>query len=303
MSQVENIRNLKKEKDVLILAHYYVDGAVQEIADFVGDSYVLAKKAVDAKEQNILFAGVTFMGESAKLLNPGKRVYMVDDTAGCKMADMIDAKSIRAKKAEYPQAAVVCYVNSSAEVKAESDVCVTSSNAVRVVSKMPQKQIYFVPDSHLAHFVAQSLPEKEFIYHDGYCPVHQLIDKESLLRAKKEHPQALVLTHPECAKDIVELSDYVGSTAEIIDYARNDASNEYIIATETGVFYQLQKENPDKKFYPVNNCQVCVDMKKSTMDKIETILKDLDNQREVILSDDIMERAKLPLERMLELAK
>lgn len=303
MSQVENILRLKEEKDVLILAHYYVDGAVQEVADFVGDSYALAKKAVQATQQNILFAGVTFMGESAKLLNPKKHVYMVDDTAGCKMADMIDAMSIRAKKAEFPEAAVVCYVNSSAEVKAESDVCVTSSNAVRVVSKMEQKQIYFVPDSHLAHFVAQSLPEKEFIYHDGYCPVHQLIDKDSLLRIKEEHPNAPVLTHPECAEDIVKLSDYVGSTAEIIDYARNDAANEYIIATETGVFYQLQKENPDKKFYPVNNCQVCADMKKSSLDKIEKILDNLDEQKEILLSDEVMERAKLPLERMLELAK
>lgn len=303
MDKFEKIRQLKQEKDVVILAHYYVDGDVQEVADFVGDSYALAKKASQVSQQNILFAGVSFMGESAKLLNPDKHVYMVDATAGCGMADMINAKQVRDKRAEYPEAAVVCYVNSSAEVKAESDVCVTSSNAVKVVGSMEQKQIFFIPDSHLAHFVADALPEKEFIYHDGYCPIHQKISRESLWMAKEEHPDALVLAHPECALEILELSDYVGSTADIIAYVRGCEAREYIIATETGVFHQLKKENPEKKFYPVNNCQVCADMKKVTMGKIENILKNLDAQEEIILDDKIMEQAKRPLEQMLILAK
>lgn len=243
------------------------------------------------------------MGESAKLLNPGKHVYMVDPTAGCRMADMINAEQIRKVRTEYPEAAVVCYVNSTAEVKAESDVCVTSSNAVRVVSKMPQKQIYFIPDSHLAHFVAETLPEKEFIYHNGFCPTHQMIDKESLLQAKEEFPNALVLSHPECSMDILELSDFVGSTADIIRYAGESEAEEYLIATETGVFYQLEKENPGKKFYPVTNYQVCPNMKKVSLLKIEHVLENLENQEEIVLEESMMEEAKLPLEQMLVLAK
>lgn len=303
MNLNEKIRKLKEEKDVVILGHYYVDADVQEIADFVGDSYALAKKAAEVSQQNILFAGVSFMGESAKLLNPDKHVYMVDATAGCAMADMIDAPEVRRVRAQYPDAAVVCYVNSSAEVKAESDVCVTSSNAVRVVEHIKQKQIYFVPDSHLAHFVAEALPEKEFIYHNGYCPIHQQIDSASLKKAKEKYPNALVLSHPECADDILELSDYIGSTADIIRFSKEDVAKEYIIATETGVFYQLEKENPDKKFYPVTNCQVCPDMKKVSMEKIVEVLENLDKQEEILLDDRIMEQAKRPLEQMLELAK
>lgn len=303
MNLTETILRLKQEKDVVILAHYYVDGDVQEIADFVGDSYALAKKAAEVKQQNILFAGVSFMGESAKLLNPDKHVYMADDTAGCGMADMIHAEEVRRVRAENPDAAVVCYVNSSAEVKAESDVCVTSSNAVRVVEKMKQKQIYFIPDSHLAHFVAESLPQKEFIYHNGYCPIHQKIDVASLQKAKETYPNALVLAHPECPKEILELSDYVGSTADIIRFARENVAEEYIIATETGVFYQLEKENPNKRFYPVNNCQICPDMKKVSLTKIAEVLQNLEQKKEVLLDEKIMEQAKRPLEQMLVLAQ
>lgn len=228
---------------------------------------------------------------------------MVDPTAGCRMADMIDVEQIRRVRKEHPDAAVVCYVNSTAAVKAESDVCVTSSNAVRVVSGMEQKQIYFIPDNHLAHFVAEALPEKEFIYHNGFCPTHQMIDRESLLRAKEEFPNALVLSHPECSADILELSDFVGSTADIIRYVKENEAREYLVATETGVFYQLEKENPDKKFYPVTNGQVCPDMKKITLTKIEHVLEELENQEEMILEASIMEQAKLPLEQMLVLAK
>lgn len=299
----EKIAQLKKEKDVVILAHYYVDGDVQECADFVGDSYALAKKAAQVDQKNILFAGVTFMGESAKLLNPDKHVYMVDNTAGCGMADMITADQVREVRKKYPEAAVVCYVNSNAEVKAVSDVCVTSSNAVKVVEGLKQKQIFFIPDQHLAHFVAAKVPEKEFIYHNGYCPIHRLIDEASLLKAKEDHPDALVVAHPECAGEVLNLSDYVGSTADIISFIRECDAEEYIVATETGVFHQLKKENPNKKFYVVNDCQICHDMKKVTLSKIENILENLDSQDEVILNEDIMELAKRPLEQMLVLGK
>lgn len=303
MNISEKICRLKQEKDVVILAHYYVDKAVQDAADFVGDSYALAKTAVNVSQKNILFAGVSFMGESAKLLNPDKHIYMADETAGCPMADMVDVSHVRRMREKYPQAAVVCYVNSSAKVKAESDVCVTSSNAVRVVGRLKQKQIFFIPDSHLGHFVAKELPDKEFIFHDGYCPTHQSIDRQSLLRAKEEHPGALTLAHPECAKDILELSDFVGSTADIIRFAKENGTGDYIIATETGVFHPLQKENPGSRFYPVISCQVCPDMQKSSLEKIERILENLEEQPELLLDGRIMERAKLPLEQMLLLAQ
>lgn len=302
MDTKKQICDLKKEKDTLILAHYYVDGDVQDVADFVGDSYALAKKAAATEQKNILFCGVRFMGESAKLLNPDKHVYMGAAGADCPMAHMVTPEQIAAVREQYPDAAVVCYVNSTAEVKACSDVCVTSSNAIRVTGKLPQKQIFFIPDSHLAHFVAKALPEKEFIYHDGYCPTHQKIDRESLLQAKKDFPEAEVLAHPECADEILELSDFVGSTAEIIRYAREHETEEYIIATETGVFYQMEKENPGKKFYPVTNCQVCPNMKKNSLKKVEQILLHMEDEEEVLLDDALMERARIPLERMLELA-
>ena len=303
MDNYEKICRLKKEKDVVILAHYYVDGAVQEAADFVGDSYALAKRAAEVSQQNILFAGVSFMGESAKLLNPDKHVYMVDPCAGCKMADMADADKIQSMKEKYPQAAVVCYVNSTAAVKAVSDVCVTSSNAVRVVQKLPEKQIYFVPDAHLAQFVAQEVPEKDFIFHNGYCPTHQKLRKEDVLRAKQEHPKALMLSHPECKQEVLALSDFVGSTADIIRFAGEHAAEEYLIATETGVFSQLQKENPNRHFYPVTAEQVCPDMKRVTLEKTLSVLEHLEEQEEIVISNALMEQAKLPLERMLALAK
>jgi len=304
MNISEKIRKLKQETDTIILAHYYVDGEVQKIADFVGDSFALAKTAANTTQKNILFAGVSFMGESAKLLNPTKHVYMADETAGCPMADMITAEQVKEVRRQNPNAAVVCYVNSSAEVKAESDVCVTSSNAVKVVKKMEQKQIYFIPDSHLAHFVAKQVPEKEFIYHSGYCPTHKSIERKYLLEAKEKYPNVPILAHPECAEDVLDLADFVGSTMEIIHYAKDNTAKEYIIATETGVFHQLEKENPDKKFYPVIPSQVCPDMKKVTLEKITYVLENMGTGRcpEVLLDEQVMERAKRPLKQMLQLA-
>lgn len=303
MDKYESINKLKREKDTVILAHYYVEGAVQAAADFTGDSYALAKKAAEVSQQNILFAGVSFMGESAKLLNPDKHVYMAAPCAGCKMADMVDADEVRRVKERYPHAAVVCYVNSTAAVKAVSDVCVTSSNAVRVVKRLKEKQIYFIPDAHLAQFVAKEAPEKEFIFHTGYCPTHQQITKNDLLREKEAHPNALTLSHPECKEEILAASDFVGSTADIIRYVRECEADEYLIATETGVFYQLQKENPDKRFFAIRNDQICPDMKLITLEKLESVLANLKNQQEIILDEELMEQAKKPLERMLLLAK
>lgn len=298
---VEEIKRLKEEKDTVILAHYYVDGAVQEIADMVGDSYFLAKKATEVTQQNILFCGVSFMGESAKLLNPQKRVVMADECADCPMAHMVDIDKLEEVREQYPDVAVVCYVNSTAQIKAHSDVCVTSSNAVRVVQKLPNRHIFFIPDNNLGRFVAKKLPEKEFIFNDGFCHVHTSIGKEELLHAKELHPRAEILSHPECTEDILDCSDFIGSTSEIIDYACKSAADEFIICTEMGVFYELEQKNPGKRFYSVGHRQFCPNMKRITLDKVKEALESL--SPEMKLPEDISERAKKPLERMLELAK
>lgn len=295
------IRRLKEEKDVVILAHYYVDGEVQANADFVGDSYFLAKKATEVEQKNILFCGVSFMGESAKILNPTKRVIMADDLADCPMAHMADAEKIKEVREKYPDVAVVCYVNSTAELKALSDVCVTSSNAVKVVRSLPNRHIYFIPDEHLGRFVAEKLPEKEFIFNDGFCHVHTSIKKEELLTAKEHHPDALVLTHPECKEEIIALSDFIGSTSDIISFATESEAKEFIICTEMGVFFELQQKNPEKKFYSVGHRQFCPNMKRITLDKVKQALETL--EPEVSLPEELIEKAKKPLEKMLELAK
>ncbi len=295
------IKALKKENDVVILAHYYVDGAVQEIADYVGDSFYLAKVATKVKESNILFAGVSFMGESAKLLNPSKKVVMVDGSADCPMAHMVTKEKIAEVRASYDDVAVVCYVNSTAEIKSVSDVCVTSSNALTVVRNVKAKNIFFVPDNNLGRYIATQLPEKNFIFNDGFCHVHKSISKEDVEKAKQARPQAEVLTHPECTMDVLEISDFIGSTSEIIDYATASNKKEFIICTEMGVFFELMQKNPDKKFYSVGHRQFCPNMKLVTIDKVLNVLETM--EPEVILPDDIMETAKKPLELMLELAK
>ena len=297
----ERIENLKKEKDFVILAHYYVDGEVQKAADYVGDSFYLSKVATQVSAKNILFAGVQFMGESAKLLNPSKHVYMADDTADCPMAHMVTLEQIAEVREKYDDVAVVCYVNSTAEIKSASDVCVTSSNAVKVVKNIKNKRIYFIPDNNLGHYVAEQVPEKEFIFCDGFCHVHKSIDKALVEEAKKLNPDALVLTHPECTADVLEISDFIGSTSEILDYATESDCKKFIICTEMGIFFQLGESNPDKKFFSVGHRQFCPNMKKVSIEKVISVMENPEN--EVILSDDIMEKSCIPLQKMLELAK
>lgn len=298
---INEIKRLKEEKDVVIMAHYYVDGKVQEIADYVGDSYFLAKKATRVEQKNILFCGVSFMGESAKILNPSKRVIMPDETADCPMAHMVEIAKIKEVRRQYEDVAVVCYVNSTAEIKAESDVCVTSSNAIRVVSKLPNKYIFFIPDNNLARYIAEQLPQKEFIFNDGYCHVHKEMDKESVLKAKEMYPDALVLTHPECTQEVLAVSDFIGSTSEIIDFATESDATEFIVCTETGVFYELEQKNPSKRFYPIAQEQVCPNMKKITLEKVKASLETL--QPEVTMNEEMRVKANKPLVSMLELAK
>lgn len=297
----KEIEQLKREKDVVILAHYYVDGEVQALADFVGDSYFLAKKATEITEKNILFCGVSFMGESAKILNPDKNVVMADDTADCPMAHMLDIDRIAEVRQEYTDVAVVCYVNSTAEIKAHSDVCVTSSNALRVVQALPNRDIFFVPDENLGRYIASQIPEKNFILNDGFCHVHTSIYKEELLHAKALHPEALVLAHPECRENVLEISDFIGSTSEILSFAELSEAKEFIICTEMGVFYELELKNPNKKFYSVGHRQFCPNMKKISLEKVLHALVTLEPKVEI--DEQLRIKATKPLGRMLDLAQ
>ena len=300
-SVLDQIKRLKKEKNAVILAHYYVNDEVQDIADYIGDSYYLSKKATEVSEQVIVFCGVSFMGESAKILNPDKLVLMPDNLANCPMAHMADIDYIEKLRKEYDDLAVVCYINSTAELKVHSDVCVTSSNALKIVKALPNKNIFFIPDENLGRYIASLVPEKNFIFNDGFCHVHKSITKENVLKAKKAKPDALVLVHPECTMDVLELADYIGSTSGIIDYATNSDANEFIICTEMGVLHQLTLKNPDKKFYSVGIRQFCPNMKKVTLEKVRDVL--INENNAVAVSDEVRKKAGIPLARMLELAK
>ena len=301
MNITEEIQELKKEKNAVILAHYYVNPEIQEIADYVGDSYYLSKVAVDLKEQTIVFCGVSFMGESAKILNPKKLVLMPDASADCAMAHMADAETIKRMREEYEDLAVVCYINSTAELKRHSDVCVTSANAVKIVKALPNQNIFFIPDRHLAHFVAKQVPEKNFVYNEGYCPVHEEIQVKEIQKEKELHPNAKILTHPECPKAVRDMSDYIGSTSGIIAYAGKDDCQEFIICTENGVRFELERQNPEKKFYFTETEPVCHDMKKITLMKVRDVLKNGGN--EIQVTEALREGSVKPLEKMLELAK
>lgn len=302
MNELKNkIDRLKKEKDAVILAHYYVSDEVQEVADYVGDSFYLSQIAAKSDARTIVFCGVSFMGESAKILSPGKTVLMPDATADCPMAHMADEERIRAMKEKYDDLAVVCYINSTAELKKLSDVCVTSSNAVKIVKALPNQNIFFIPDENLGRYVAEQVPEKNIMLNDGYCPVHAQMTVSELEAAKLAHPEAEVLSHPECTKEILDRSDYIGSTSGIIDYAGKSSKKEFIICTETGVFYELVKNNPDKAFYPIMENQICSDMKKITLEKVIDVLETGSN--EVFVSDELRFRANKPLTNMLELGR
>lgn len=300
-NQAEKIRQLKKEHNAVIMAHYYVNPEIQQIADYVGDSYYLSEQAAKVQADIIVLCGVCFMGESAKVLNPEKKVLLPDQTADCPMAHMVSVSQIKKVRAQHPGAAVVCYVNSTAEIKAHSDVCVTSSNALEIVRKMPEPVIYFIPDQHLGRFVAAHVPEKEFIFHQGCCPVHDAITVDSVMKAKAAHPAAEVVVHPECRAEVVKLADYAGSTSGIIAYVKNSKAREFIVCTETGILHELKKISPSRRFYLANEHQICPDMKKITMDKVIAVLER--GGPEVVLDPELIRAVKQPLEKMLELAK
>ncbi len=297
---IQRIQELKKEKNAVIMAHYYVPDEVQDIADYVGDSYYLSEMATKVDAEIIVLCGVSFMGESAKILNTGKKVLLPAADADCPMAHMADTERIAEAREAYKDVAVVCYVNSTAELKAVSDVCVTSSNALKIVKALPNQNIFFIPDQNLAHYIADQLPEKNFIFNDGFCHVHHNVRKDQILAAREAKPDALVLVHPECRPEVTALADYVGSTSGIINYATESDAREFIISTEMGVFHELRKRNPDKKFYTAGNMQICPNMKKISLDKVITSLEN--EETEVKMDAELIRDAHVPMKRMLELS-
>lgn len=298
---VQEIKTLQKEKDAVILAHYYVNEKVQAVADYIGDSYYLSKVAATIPQKVICFCGVSFMGESAKILNPDKTVVMPDALADCPMAHMVDINKIQQLKEQYKDLAVVCYINSTAELKTHADVCVTSANALKIVKALPNQNIFFIPDENLGRYIASRIPEKNFIFNDGYCHVHTSITRENVMTAKKAKPEALVLVHPECKPQVCALADYIGSTSGIIDFATQSNAKDFIIGTEMGVLYELKQKNPNKHFYSATHGQYCPNMKKITLEKVRDILQNMDVTVEV--EDSVRIKANRPLKKMLELAK
>jgi quinolinate synthase len=295
----QEILALKKEKKALILAHYYQTMDIQEIADHVCDSFELARRAKEATEELLILCGVRFMAESAKILNPDKTVLLPAPDAGCPMADMIEAEDVRRLREQHPEAAVVCYVNSSASVKAESDVCCTSSSAERIVRSLPNRQIIFIPDQNLGAYIASKIPEKEFILYEGYCPTHHRVRVEDVTAAKRAHPNAMVLLHPECKPEVLAYADYIGSTAGIIQTAVNSPQEEFIIGTEMGVVDRLKALHPEKRFYPMTNRFLCPNMKKIRLADVKHSL--LYNEYEIKLDEEEIAAARQSLERMVSL--
>lgn len=290
------IKSLKKETGALILAHYYQPPAVQAAADFIGDSLELSKRARDASNNLIIFCGVRFMAETAKILSPQKKIIIPEISAGCPMADSINAEQLTEFRKKYPDFAVVSYVNTNADVKAMSDVCCTSSNAVKVVQNIENDNILFLPDGNLARFVRNNV-HKNIVSWPGHCYVHAV--RAPLLKVQNiqaQHPSAEILAHPECNIDVIEIADFVGSTSQIIKYAETSTNSEFIVVTERGINYMLHKKMPNKDFYFVPE-MVCFNMKKITMKSVERALKD--EIYEIKLDEKIMEQAKKPLDKML----
>lgn len=297
----EEINQLKQEKDAVILAHYYVADEIQDIADYIGDSYYLSEIATKLPQKTICFAGVKFMGESAKILCPDKTVLLPEVLADCPMANMAEEEKILKIREQYEDLAVVCYINSSARLKTFSDVIVTSSNALKIVKALPQKNIYFIPDENLGRYIASQVPDKNFIFNKGFCHVHTSITKENVLKAKAAKPNMEILVHPECKMEILELADYIGSTSGIINYATKSEKKEFLICTELGILHDLKKKNPEKSFYSVGHRQFCPNMKKITLQKIKDSLQSM--KTEVKIDEELRIKAYRPLIRMLELAK
>ena len=295
---IDKIKKLQKQRNAVIVAHNYQRDEVQDVANYVGDSLGLSQEAAKSDANVIVFCGVHFMAETAAVLSPNKTVLMPDVNAGCPMANMITAESLRTLKKKYPQATVVCYVNTTAEVKAESDVCCTSSNAVKVVESVEGSEVIFVPDKYLAHYVSTRTGKKIIPWY-GYCPTHVKILPEHILRQKKLHPEAEVIVHPECTPPVSALADKVLSTGGMCSYAKESRASEIIVGTEVGILYRLGKENPEKTFYPATELAVCPNMKQTTLEKIFWSLEDM--KYEVKVPQDVRIKAKKAVDKMLSI--
>lgn len=302
LDMVKEINKLKNEKNAIILAHNYQIPEIQDLADVVGDSLKLSQIAQESKADIIVLCGVKFMAESAKILSPEKKVLLPKLDAGCPMADMINVESLREFKAKHKGSPVVCYVNSSAEVKAESDICVTSSNALKIVSSLQEEKILFIPDKNLGGYINDQLNDKEVISFDGYCITHNQATINDVEKMRSLHPEALLLAHPECDKEIVKRADFVGSTSAIIEFAKESEEESFIIATEVGIMHKLQNDNinSNKKFFMLSPTFLCEDMKKIELKDLYKSLKE--EKYEISIDENIRIKAKKSLDKMLELS-
>ncbi len=296
----EEILDLKKKRNAIILSHNYQLGEVQDMADFVGDSLELSQNAAKTDADVIIFCGVHFMAETASILCPDKVVLLPDMHAGCPMADMITAERLRAKKKEYPEAVVVCYINTTADVKAESDICCTSANAVKVIESLDAREILFVPDQYLGSYVA-SKTGRNMILWPGFCVTHTRILPQDILKQKAEHPQAKVIVHPECRREVAALADEVLSTGGIMRFARETDAKEVIVGTEIGILHRLRKENPGKRFFPASEQAICPRMKLITLESVLWSLQEM--TPEVKVPDELRLKVKVTVDRMLEIGR
>ncbi len=298
--RVEKIRSLKEKHNAIILAHNYQIPAIQDIADVIGDSLDLAQQATTTDADYIIFCGVDFMAESAQILNPDKTVIHPSIDAQCPMAAMVDAELLQALKHEHPQAAVVAYINTTASVKAISDICCTSSNGAKVVNSLPHKEIIFVPDRNLGRYVERTVTDKTMILWPGICSTHHNITIDDIETLKQQHPDADVLVHPECTLEVIDYADHAFSTNGMVTHARTSKSTEFIIGTEKDLCYRLKKENPEKEFYPIKKA-ICPNMKKITLEKVLNSLETLEPR--IRLPQEIMKRAKIPLKKMMDVGR
>ncbi len=295
----QKILDLKKEKDFCILAHVYENREIVEIADYIGDSFGLSQQAAKAPNKNILMCGVRFMAETVKLLSPDKNVYLSNSVAGCPMAEQLDVELLRQLKKQNPDHTVVAYINTTAELKTECDVCVTSASALEIVRKIDNDKIIFIPDINLGQFVQANIPEKQFKFFHGGCPTHAKMTKRDVEAARKLHPDALFLVHPECTPEVTKGADYVGSTTGIMNFAKKSDAKEFIIGTENSIVSHLQYDCPEKRFYPLSKDCVCHNMRVTNLPDVLNCLNG--EGEEIVLSDEVMEKAKHCIDEMLRL--
>ena len=298
---IEKIKTLKKQKNAVILAHCYQPVEIDEVADYVGDSLYLSQVASKTDAEIIVFAGVYFMAQTAKLLSPDKKVLLPQIEAGCRMADMLSLKQLREFVSKHPSIPTICYVNSTAEVKAECDICCTSSNAVKIVKSLGKSKVLFVPDTYLGKWVEKQLGNVEVITYPGFCPTHLQIRPDDIIRARKLHAHAHVLAHPECHMSVSSIADFVGSTAAIMKYVKESKDKSFIIATEQGVVDRLKRDYPNKEIIPIKENIVCPNMKMTSLEDILYVLETEEN--EIVVNKDVAQKAVKCLDRMLEISK